>query len=293
MTDDTTNLTADAQANKRLDPQLAQALFHNAWEQYIKPELERRAKTGSPSREPLIIRKFLIGFETDGTFKVEINEDANIGVALADPDLISDTLEPGALLGDADLARFAEVMRIEPLDTQYANSGFICAAHIGNGEWVIGFDARYNVTHAGRVATTASDFLETARDAEQKRRFGPLVDNLYAAYELAAKALLWTHPRGFEFTDKMKKGDIQTAFFQAAEDGLFPEPWATAFRELWQYRNPSRYAYEGAQTNWKAVPRWLQHAADIVERAEASGRDGRLIPTAVDTTPAGATLQQS
>ena len=260
-----------------LDPEAAQNLFRNMFEQFIGPELTRRIEANVLPKD-VVVRKFQVLFSADGLTSIEINDEAEIQVAYADPDQISSTLERGAELDAAEMAKFGRVVRIEPTDQRHADSGFICAAYVRDGEWAIGFDFRVNLSRAERVATTASDYLEIARNAEQTRKYAPLVDNLYAAYELACKALLWTHPRGYKFTDKMKKGQIQEEFFAATEARLFPKPWATAFRELWELRNPNRYAYEGAKANWKAVPRWLEYGAEIVAAAEALGVNGRLMP---------------
>lgn len=264
-------------SHKTLAPGAAQELFQRVFDQYIGPELDRRVAEGRFPADA-VIRKFQVLFAADGSVGIEINDEANIHAALADPDSIVATLQPGDELQGADLAKFGKVVRIEPGDLRHADLGFISAAYIREGEWAIGFDFRLNLGRADRIATTAAGYLEIARSAEAAKTFAPLVDNLYAAYELAAKALLWAHPRGYKFTDKMRKGEIQQEFHAAFKTGLFPKRWATAFRELWDIRNPNRYAYEGAQSNWKAVPRWFECGAEMVAAAEALGDSGRLKP---------------
>jgi hypothetical protein len=272
-----------ASSHRSLTAQAAQTLFRNVFEVHIRPELLERLKARSVP-VGLVVRKFQVLFSPEGSQTVEINEEADIQVAFADANLISSRLEKGTELESKDLEEFGEVLRVEPIDKKYANSGFISAAYVRDGEWAVGFDFRLNVERADRVSATASDFLYMARVAQQGNRFAPLVDNLYAACELGLKALLWTHPRGFRFTDKMRKGEIQEEFYGATRDGIFPKPWATAFRELWDLRNPSRYAYEDAGTNWKAVPRWLDQATEIVGAAAAAGTSRRLTPI-IDDSP--------
>ena len=102
------------------------------------------------------------------------------------------------------------------------------------------FDFRYNRTLCKAHVDRAKEFLATARFALDSGRLGALIDNLFSAAELAAKALLLDHPDPL-LRRRPSHGYIHSRFNVAAKAGSVEVDQRNVFNELDSLRSKARY----------------------------------------------------
>src|SRR5262249_4695452 len=152
-----------------------------------------------------------------------------------------------------------DIVGIELTD-QDPNSGHITVLRHRDACYVT-WSTRYNATRVAETIKAAEQFIEVARHAQQQRHHRPLVDNLYSAVELLAKATLLTLPDRSLLTSKRHR-TIAARFHNLGNLGNVDGSYPALLKELGAMREPARYGL-GA---WHLAD---EVAGDLMTRAQA------------------------
>lgn len=249
-------------------------IFNDILVTFIEPDIEARVQAGRATA-PLDLRKFHIVMHLDGQrTEVRLNEEATIEalVELQDPSIL-EKLVPGEEYFGTEIP--GRIYQIQLTAREDPDAGHIYAVSWTDG-WHFTIDARYNRGKAAPLVAASREFLETAKEAYQGKRWRPFVDNMFSAMELAIKATLWTGLFGKGFEGKMPHGEIHESFSRYAKAGNVTPAQAKVFEELRNTRPGVRYAYSKDQPNWKAAERWIAEVDAMLEKADRLVADRRI-----------------
>lgn len=158
-----------------------QALWNQAWELWIAPEVEARRKAGrlSPGVE---LRAVQVIFDPDAAaLEVRLNEEVRA---------VSEVKVEGRIeTGQAIFVDQVQGISSVELTDHDPDAGHFTALRLTD-YWYIAFDFRRHATRVGRMVARAQEYLSVAGGALQAGALAAFVDNLYSAMELLAKAEL-------------------------------------------------------------------------------------------------------
>jgi uncharacterized protein (UPF0332 family) len=214
----------------QLDEEVAQRVFQNTLDIWVRPEIQRRVAEGRlPENIELTAAQVI--FNVGAPDVVRLNREVLVqGVFHAVPGV-----EAGDVVGRDRVAAIesAELTREDP-DAAHVT---ILAKRKG---WYVAFDLRFNAERVERSRSTAREYLDVAGDALKRGAWTPFLDNLWAAVELLAKA--WLLPVGDEALLKSKKHTyVISKFNQQRKHGDVDPRFAALLSELQRMRNAARY----------------------------------------------------
>jgi hypothetical protein len=216
-----------------LDPGVGQALFADAVDRYLRPELKTRVADGRLATGTEVLR-FQVLFRTDGGPEVRVNEEVG-GTVSVQP--------AGAMLSPGQEVAVNDVASVSAYELRPEDAGLphlTAFAHLGG--WSLVFN--FGVGHPRRndFLTRAHEFVATAREAASAGRLGPFVDNAYSACELLAKAeLLSSQPTVELVLESGSHGAIATPYHAWAKLGNTDQRFARLLKRLAELRGPGRY----------------------------------------------------
>ncbi|MFO8008384.1 MAG: HEPN domain-containing protein [Candidatus Brocadiia bacterium] len=219
-----------------LGPEGIRRLFGQIISLYVRPEIEKRqdmAKLFGPFH---LWAAQIIFSLTGGPPAIRLNQEvrARVQVSLTNGSQ-QEVGPPPSLRGIQDIEDVIGVQ--EELENKDC-------AHItlvyAPGRWLIVFDARYNKHLARRHIRRAGAFLAASENCFEHRLWAPLVDNLFSAAELAAKATMMTVPDG-----KLRRGVrhqyIRMRYDAWAQVGNTAVPFSDTLNKLTGMRDRGRY----------------------------------------------------
>jgi|ERR1700722_10042408 hypothetical protein len=198
---------------------------------FVEPELKRRLLSGalSASYEPKAVQ---VLFPEGKPPEVRLDKEVNFTVRAAAPRKFKDD-EPISL---SEIAPFVNATQLEVAD---ANAGHFTAILLKDGGWLMFFDFRRNRLKGSKLVELAGQYCTAAADALQRQHYGPAIDNLFSACELAAKARLITSA-GMNSTSK-SHGQIRSGINLGSKLGNVDREFVDMFNQLSRDREAARY----------------------------------------------------
>ncbi len=240
------------------DTEMAQRLFDQALDLWVRPEIERRRQRG------VIIGEFDLRAAQvvmpspvdDQVLRVRLNEEVRAVASVK----LRGSVEAGDSIYESQVEEIRE-MRLT--DEEDPNSGHLTMMRV-RGNWHIHFDFRRDRARAQEHLDRASDFLEAAKDSFSANRLAPAVDNLFSAAELAARAELMVC--GF-YPEKPQKTHPSTKswYNRWTNLGNAPVESSAVLNKLADLRPKARYVEGQLPTGshheaLQAVGRMIEHA---------------------------------
>lgn len=215
------------------DPEFQQRVLNQFLDLYVIPEIIKRQEAGRLER-PIALTAAQIVFSPDGRrAEVRINSEVQV---LAQPILRSGVAKD---VGDVVFPHEIEGFeRFWLTDKDDPDCGHATLLNV-QGVWFIGFDLRRNKDFARRHLATAQQFYEAAEFSWSRRNWSSLIDNLFSAAELAAKAELvqvfWN------LRESRKHTAVHDQYNRFARLGNVPCEFREVFNKLTKLRNRARY----------------------------------------------------
>ena len=165
-------------------PDEATARFIQQIEEFwLNPEIERRLQEGRFSEDTALYAVQVI-FNRGSPVQVRLNGEVRADVTVRP----TSPLTPGQEVSLADIEHIEDI----ELTEDDPNAGHITLLR-HNDSWAIRFDFRHNAAHVTMHIEVAQEFLRCAEFALSAGLLRAFVENILAANELMAKALLMTH----------------------------------------------------------------------------------------------------
>jgi uncharacterized protein (UPF0332 family) len=208
--------------------------FRQVMDLWVTPEVERRQAAGAIPK-PFNLHAAQVIFYADGRpHEIRLNEEVRaIGKV---------KLKQGVAKQEGDPIYSNEIEGYEAFrlpDDEDPNCGHI-TLHRFADQWSLAFDLIYNKGISSEHLAAAEEFLKSAEAALERGHYRVVVDNLFSASELAAKAVLLTTPLPGEGT-KMGHGRIHSRFNLQARLGNVSAGHRDAFNQLSHLRSSARY----------------------------------------------------
>lgn len=217
-------------SSSELPKDFGTTVFKQALDLWINPELERRKIAGTlPSDFQLQIAQIVMN--VDKPVEVRLNGQVRVKMKVR----VVKAVNKGDPVFSND---FDEVQEIELTDNDPNAAHLTFFNH--NGNWVLSFDFHYNNQRIKEHLKAAKEFLETAEECLEKKRYRAFHENLFAATELCAKSWLLSMPMPELLTSK-KHTLIQTRINIHSRLGNVQSKHAKVFNQLSESRAFARY----------------------------------------------------
>lgn len=215
------------------DPKIRQKIAQQFFDIWITPEVKRRQERGELECPLKLHAAQVIFFPDDRGFKVRINSEVR---AFAKP-IYKSGIEknPDELVYEHEIEGFES---FSLPDDEFPDCGFVIALKLRD-EWVLYFDFRYNKDFVREHLRVADEFLQAANYALTNNLLSVLIDSLFSAVELTAKALLL--PTYLQLRKRHSHGGVQTLFDSYAKLGNIDEVYWNTYKRLRDLRVPARY----------------------------------------------------
>lgn len=215
-----------------LDPSVGQALFEDAVDRYLQPELKTRVADGRLAAGTEIYRFQVL--RTEAGSEVRLNKEVG-GTIMVRP--AGEMLSAGQEVTIDDIAG---VVGYEPRPEDADAPHLTAFAH--GGGWSLAFKLGSGDPRRTDFLTRANEFAATAREAASSGRLGPFVDNAFSACELLAKAeLLSSEPTVELMLGKGSHPAVASAYHAWAKLGNTDQRFARLLKRLEELRGPGRY----------------------------------------------------
>lgn len=204
----------------------------DAFKLWFAPELERRITVGElPTGVKIWAAQIIMDLEQPHI--INFNDQIE-GVLAA-------RKEPDVSIAAGQVVTMQEITAIDDLTltNQHANAAHLTVIwHKGNGYLL--FDFRYNADRINDLVQIADEFIDSANDALANDLLHPLAENLFAAVELMAKALLMAHPDP-RFLGRHSHGLVESELHKYARFGNVPQPYVDLYKRLMEVRPAARF----------------------------------------------------
>jgi len=244
-------------------------IYDHIMENYIIPEVERRQGVGT-APVPFKLMQAQVVYPPDFKQpKVRLNDEI-VGTMEF---IVSEGVElkPGSPVNVGDVEE-VEAFSLDP--NEDSDCGHITMIAVKSG-WRIWFDFRRNRELAKRHLGVAREFLETSRGALKREHYAPLVDNLFSACELAAKA----HMLAFSDTDfriKATHSAIKSKYNKAAVVGNVNDEHSSALNQLSGLRKSARYLRSDLSIGKEKAEELFSAVEEMIESVQEFYREGTV-----------------
>jgi uncharacterized protein (UPF0332 family) len=238
--------------------EFGETLLQQTLELWVIPEITRRREAGSIEEGWVMERAQVTFGNGEGSPQVRLNDEVK-GTAIA---TAARPISKGELVRLEDISGISDVLRA-PEDEDL---GHLTLLPKPGGGWFIAFDFRRNASHMRAHADHAEGFIDVAAVALEAERLGVFVENLLAAVELLAKALLIWAPDERMLQARTHK-TIHTRFNSERQMGNVDARFADLLNRLAAMRGSARYLRgeleleTGEATELLAVSREMLKAA--------------------------------
>jgi uncharacterized protein (UPF0332 family) len=190
---------------------------------YVEPEVKRRLFPHA------VIKAQVVFFEGKSP-EVRLNDEVKISLIVRAPRAIQK--------GEAISLSEIEQIETSELDVADADAGHFTAVAVKD-KWLMTFDFRQNKLTAAKLVKKADEFCTIAEHALFQEHFGPAIDNLFSACELAARARLITS--AMVRSDAKKHGTIHSGINLWGKLGNVDSEFVEMFNRLSRHRETARY----------------------------------------------------
>lgn len=213
-------------------PEAGKALFGQAVDNYVGPEIVRREGRGEWS-QGTILDRFQVQFPEDGAAQVRLNHEVQgiLEVKATGP------VKKGDLVTAGD---FSEITSYRPLEEDVNTAHVTALAH---GEsWFLAFQFGARDPNRHEFLKAGREFLAQAHDAFRNGCLRPAIDNAASAVELLAKTELLSSNPAIELARESRSHDRLSGIYNAwghleNTDARFVD----AFKRLRKLRPAARY----------------------------------------------------
>jgi uncharacterized protein (UPF0332 family) len=196
---------------------------------FVEPEIKRR-QLRNTLPDPFAVVKAQVLFFENRSPEVRLNDEVRISFIARAP----------RALKEGEAISLSEIQQIEAseLDLADADAGHFTAVAF-NDQWHMAFDFRRNKRKASDLVKRAGEFCNSAEHALSKQHFGPAIDTLFSACELAAKARLITSSA--MTSDAKSHGAIHSGINRWSKLGNVDREFVEMFNRLSRDRESARY----------------------------------------------------
>ncbi len=243
-------------------------MWHNVFQQlmhlYITPELKRRQNAGELP-EPDLLSAQIIFYPDGKPPQVRINSEVK-GIAW-----VKLKPCPSKKSGEAIYENeIEEVAKINLSQGENPDCAHITILKTEN-TWRLAVDLRYNKALSRKHIEVAKEFFESAQNSFEQKKWHPFIENLFAASELSAKAvLLLIHDPKFMKTKK--HSTIHSRYNQFANLGNVEVDYKNTFNTLTDLRPRARYLNRTLSISEKDAQNFLNTVRAIIDDAELRTR---------------------
>jgi uncharacterized protein (UPF0332 family) len=206
-------------------------VLENAFEQWFRPELDRRANAGTIT-EGYSVWAMQAIFDLDLPAPIVNINDQISGVLRARS---KGAISKGQQVGLRDLG---DIEGIELTDAHQNAGHFTAILH--NGSWFLAFDFRRNASRIAQHLDAVKEFLSVAEFSVENSLWRPAIENLFTSVELMAKSILMMVPDR-RVLDAKSHQFVHTTFNLYSKTGLTEREHVTLLNELSKLRLNARY----------------------------------------------------
>jgi hypothetical protein len=182
MTDSASRLEdTEAEANRRT--------VQDVFRLWIEPEVERRRAAGLLTT-PFHLAKAQVVLNVDRPIEVRLNDEVKAIMLVDVEDEVKKTMQRGQPIA-WDVIRTITDVKLTDEDPNAAHITMIAVPSRG---WGMFFDFRYNAARVAETSGAAEQFLASAEFSASQGHGRAFAENLFAATELTAKAMLLMLP---------------------------------------------------------------------------------------------------
>jgi HEPN domain-containing protein len=203
--------------------------LHQMFRLYVEPEIKRRQSSRSLPDQFSVVKAQVLFFEGKQP-EVRLNDEVKISLVI----------KAARAIQAGEAISLSEIKHIEAseLDLLDADAGQFTAIAF-NDQWLIFFDFRQNKLKASNLVERAEQFCASAEHALGQEHFGPAIDNLFSACELAAKAR--PIASAMVRSDAKSHGSIHSGINIWRKLGNVDREFVEMFNELSRNREVARY----------------------------------------------------
>lgn len=265
MTETETSTTDDAGEEVPDESGFTQRVLASFREMFWDPEIERRG--GLEATGPIVSAIAIL--KPGAPVEIRLNEECEV-VARARADYPVNSGDP------VTIENLEAIESLEPVGVD-PDAGWVMLAVLPDGRQYARFDLTRNRGRSRRLLSLSHEYLSTAREAAQRGRSGPAIENAMAAAELAVEARVYTLEAA-PASGKRRNAHSTRLHWTKVHVGL-GNTVSTAhstLRELNSLRGAARYG-EGPLPDHKQVEALLLAVEELIEDADA--RIGPLLRT--------------
>ncbi len=211
-----------------MEDDLGPKLIQQAFDLWINPEIERRRAAGRlPDGFTLYMAQVIFDLDAAAP-EVRLNEEVRIALKVP----ATRPLEKGEIV----VVDHIEGMELTDLDPNASHLTMV----FNKGVRYLAWDFRYNAVRIVESIETAREFLDCSAFALEKGYLRAVVDNLFSATELMAKAQLLMLPDKTILTGK-KHRIVSSKYNWWGKLGNTDPRYVCLLNRLSALRNPARY----------------------------------------------------
>jgi hypothetical protein len=206
--------------------------FQQLLDIWVKPEIERR-RQGGKLPDTFVLESAQVIMNVGSPTVVRLNGEVKAFMKVVPKGFPG---QPGATV------YWDEIERVEDfqLTEDDPNAGHATMLRAGDGRWRLFFDFRYNAQRVGELLRAAEEFLAASEYARSCGHPRALMENLFAAAELMAKAELAMQPDE-RILEARKHKFIGSRINMWARLGNINQEFVDVLNQLLQERGTARY----------------------------------------------------
>jgi len=210
----------------------------------IYPEVMLRIEAKKLSSDFRLWRAHIIMSTDESRNEILLNDEVRLKGLVNFKD--GKQFEPGQPVQASDIK---DILALYPNDKNDPNVAHIMLVKLQN-RWYFACDLIYNKKKVGNRFELSKQFLKTAENCMKDKSWGPMVDNLFSATELAAQSILLLHPYP-GFSMRQDHDQTRKLFTAYAENGNIDIKFSKHFTKLDELRPQGRYLNRVANKGFK------------------------------------------
>lgn len=212
-----------------------EALFHQALDLWVNPELSRRREAGILDADFSFEAAQML-FDLDGTTTIRLNDEVNGALQV----ILDRDVDEGEPVLASELTEVRGLLRDDP-DSEVAIVTIMYREYKNQRLFTIISDWRYNLGLANATFENGLEYLSAAQLADKDALRRPFVECLLMAMELFFKAEMLVTPDS-RFVAKTYHGDWIAWHQLEHKRGRIEKQSAAAHQWLLDHRNQARYS---------------------------------------------------
>lgn len=246
-----------------------QSLLEQVMDLWVRPEIERRQETGDLGT-PFRLAAAQVVMEVGAPPRVRLNDEVRAVVRARS----TRPIERGEPVTHDD---FTDIEQIQLTDNDPNAAHVTLLVH--QGQWIIGFDFRYNSERVSAHLEASYEFLKGAKSEFAEGRLRNSSVLLFQAVELLALARLIVHPDEKILTTSSHKHIVTNIHRLGKHDGNIDPRFPALLSSLTAIRDVARYPQRGQfEVAEPQLQEWLQVAEDFKEWVEAWAPPRAVVP---------------